>query len=378
MRLLYLVSHPIQYQAPLLRQIAAEADISLRVLFERMDSTGTYYDTGFGTEVTWDVPLTDGYENHQVDSLPAIEKHLLDADVVWLHGWDSMLKRRTLEMARRRGLPVLMRGENTLAAMPDGGALRGVLKRAYLRWIFYRCSGFLCIGSDNAEYYRRHGVSEERLFDMPYAIDNQAFGEAAVAADRDALRRDLDLEPERPVVLFAGKLQDRKNPKLLFEAMQRMDRAAGRNPYLLFVGDGEARSSLEKQAAGTDWVRVLGFQNQSQMPGFYSLADLFVLPSQREPWGLAVNEAMACGCAVIATDECGCAADLVTPDTGRVIRANNGPMLVAALANLLGDPARCRDAGAAAQKHIQTWSFREDIDGLKKALRSVVSGPRPT
>ncbi|MEK9723263.1 MAG: glycosyltransferase family 4 protein [Rhodospirillaceae bacterium] len=376
-RLLYLVSHPIQYQAPLLRRIAADPDIHLTVLFERMDTAGAYYDPGFGAEVTWDSDLTAGYAFAAARSLDDVERHLLDADAFWVHGWDSGLKRRALEMARRRGVPALMRGENTIAAMPDGGGLHGILKRAYLRWIFYRCTAFLCIGSDNRDYYRRHGIADDRLFAMPYAVDNEAFTELAAAADPTAVRRDLELQPGRPVVLFAGKFQARKSPVLLLEAMQRLDRAAAHEPYLLYVGSGEDEGRLRAAAGDADWVRFLGFRNQAELPALYALADLFVLPSEREPWGLAVNEAMACGTAVVATDECGCAADLIDDACGRVVPAGVGPPLVEALTDLLGDAERLAHMGRAAQTRIAVWSYAEDVEGLKAALSYVASLRRP-
>jgi len=376
LRLLYLVSQPIQYQAPLLRRIAADPEINLLVLFEKMDTAGTYFDPGFQAEVTWDSALTAGYASQHVGSVADVEKHLLDADALWVHGWDSLLRRRALELARRRGVPVLMRGENTMSAMPDGSMFRGLLKRAYLRWIFYRCSGFLCIGSDNRDYYQRHGVADNRLFSMPYAIDNDAFADAAAQADHGALRRELNLEPGRPVVLFAGKFQRRKNPALLLQAMQRMDRERARRPYLIFAGDGEDRSWLNQLAGTADWVRLLGFRNQSELPALYGLADLFVMPSGREPWGLGVNEAMACGTAVIATDECGCAGDLIDNTCGRTVPANDGPALVSALEDVLRDADGVATMGTAARRRMQTWSFAEDLSGLKTALKAVVSTPR--
>lgn len=374
MRLLYLVSHPIQYQAPLLRLIAAEPDIQLRVLFERIDQSGSFHDPGFDVEITWDGDLLSGYEHHHVTSERAMERHLLDADVLWVHGWDSSLKRRALDLARRCAVPVLMRGENTMAAMPDGWGPRGILKRLYLSRIFLRCAGYLCVGSDNREYYRIHGVADAQLHHMPYAVDNEAFARS----DEDLqnrLRLELGLEPDRLVVLFAGKLLRRKNPVLLLEAMQRINHEAAGCPYLLFVGDGEEAGRLRKLAHGLDWVKFLGFQNQGALPSIYALSDVFVLPSQREPWGLAVNEAMAAGTAVISTDECGCSADLVDDSVGRVIPAYDGPALVAALEDILSDRSACRELGEAAKRRIASWSFAEDVAGLRSALQAVGGAP---
>lgn len=377
MRLVYLVSHPIQYQAPLLRIISEDPEIELLVLFESMESAGAYLDKGFGTEVEWDVPLTDGYSHRLVGSLADVIDSLSGADVLWVHGWSSLLKLRTLEIARRRNLPVLMRGENTIAAMPDGAGIRGVLKRMFLRWIFFRCAGFLCIGADNRDYYRAHGVEDGRLFFMPYAVDNDRFDAAAkrAAAERSRLREQLDLQPGRPVVLFAGKLQPRKNPAVLIDAMRAMDRNATRDPYLLVVGDGEQRHPLEQGAADDPWIRFLGFRNQSELPALYDLADVFVLASEREPWGLAVNEAMACGCAVVVSDECGCAADLVSESNGRVVPAGDRAALTNALSDILREPDRAAAMGAESRRRMESWGFRDDLAGLKTAIKAVVSSP---
>jgi glycosyltransferase involved in cell wall biosynthesis len=376
-RLLYLVSHPIQYQAPLLRRIAAEAGIELLVLFENLETAGAYFDEGFGAEVTWDVPVTEGYQFQYVGSLREIEERISEADVMWIHGWDSRLKLRALEVARRRGVPVLMRGENTLTAMPDGRGLRGLLKRTYLRWIFYRCAAFLCIGTDNRNYYRAHGIDDARLFSMPYAVDNEFFTQQANRAmeTREDFRRELGLSPSRPVILFAGKFQRRKNAAVLAAAFQSLDRGATRDPYLLFVGDGEQRKLLEAVAATDGAVRVVGFRNQRELPAFYDLADVFVLPSSNEPWGLAVNEAMASGCAIIATNECGCAADLIDGRCGRVVSADDPQVLASALSEILCDESMARDMGAKARERVSEFGFDEDLAGLSEAMKAVVSVP---
>src|SRR5207302_1446135 len=128
------------------------------------------------------------------------------------------------------------------------------------------------------------GAPPERLFDVPYAVDNAHFRDGAAKANlhREQYRAELGLEPGRPVLLFAAKLIDRKRPNLLLEAFRRIHAdPATRRPYLLFAGDGPLRASLEAQAKQTapDAVRFLGFQKQSDLPRCYDLCDAFVLPS---------------------------------------------------------------------------------------------------
>ena len=125
-KLTYLVSHPIQYQAPLLRKIAAQPDIALRVVFERIDPDHTYYDDGFQRDVRWDVPLTEGYDFIRLSDTD-LKTEIADADIVWLHGWQTRAMRQALRHAQAAGTPLLMRGEYCDLAIPDGPGQKGWL-----------------------------------------------------------------------------------------------------------------------------------------------------------------------------------------------------------------------------------------------------------
>ncbi len=369
-RLLYLVSHPIQYQAPLLRRIAAAGDIDLTVSFASDSMTGSHWDPGFRGELEWNVPLTEGY-NWRIDRAAAhLARAMANSDVVWLHGWNGRRMWRALAAARRLGVPVLMRSENTLDAEPDGAGPRGLAKRAYLRWIFARSAAFLCVGAANRAYYLAHGVDPDRLFSMPYVVDNEFFRTRAAASSREALRARIGLDPGRPVILFAGKLQRRKNPLVLLEAFRRLDRARLNRPGLIFVGDGEQRAEIERAATTDGDVHFLGFRDQTELPALYDLADVFVLASHREPWGLTINEAMNAGTAVIASDQCGAAQDLIDETNGVAVAPGDADALAAALTRVLSDSDRCRAMGRAAAARIADWSFSADLDGLRAALAS--------
>lgn len=374
----YLVSHPIQYQAPLLRRIAETPNIDLTVLFETLATAERHHDKGFRREFEWDTPLIEGYSHHAVSNPAELQGWLAKSDVLWVHGWDSALRRKALTMAVASGLPTLMRGENTLAAMPDGAGLRGMAKRHYLKRIFRHCVGFLCIGTDNRRYYETHGIGEERLFSMPYAVDNDFFQAQArdASSRRNKFRSELRLKPDRPIILFAGKLQERKHPLTLLKAWRQLDHEKTGRPYLLYVGDGEERAALEAMSQDDDSIRILGFRNQSELPAFYDLANVFILASEREPWGLSVNEAMACGTAVIVSNQCGCAVDLVDKSVGAIIPAGDASTLAKTIAFILSEPELSKSMGKAARKRITNWSFDQDIEGLEGALKAVCPTPR--
>lgn len=395
-RLAYLVTHPIQYQAPLLRQVAADPDIDLTVFFGSDFSVRSYVDPGFGRAVQWDVPLLDGYRSEFLAPRGrplakgedpsflrpfnrGLFRRLGRFDALWVHGYHRAFHWMAMAEARRRGLTVLLRDEATDISAGRSPAKQAA-KRLFFKGFDRLVDGYLCIGSLNRAFYQGFGVAERKLFSVPYAVDNAHFQSriAAAAPEREALRARLGLEPGRPVVLFSGKLIPRKRPFDLLDAHDRLvGDPAARRPYLLFAGDGELRPELEARIAGRDGadggdVRLLGFQNQGELAALYDLADVFVLPSEREAWGLVVNEAMNAGRAIIVNDRIGAGADLVRGgENGFVYPVGDVAALTVSLLTILRDPARLEAMGRRSREIIDRWSFREDIDGLKQALNEV-------
>lgn len=387
LRLAYFVSHPIQYQAPLLRLIAADPDIDLKVFFYSDFSLKAYEDRGFGQLIEWDVPLIEGYNYHFLDCWGSkqwqswllqpiakdISKQLQQGkfDAVWVHGWFWLCSIQAVLAANQLGIPVLLRGESNSLSEPTH-ALKKMVKRIFLDWLFEKIAGLLCIGTFNRQFYRSYEIEERRLFCVPYAVDNDYFQKQAMLAhaNREELRRSLNLDPGRPIILYAAKLIDVKRPQDLLAAYRLLssDGVQEPAPYLLFVGDGVLRPTLEAQAKETNWQSIdfLGFRNQSGMPAIYDLCDVFVLPSGFEPWGLAINEVMNAGKAVVVSDRVGCAPDLVKDgQNGRIFPVGDVKALAEAMRWAI---AHRESAGERSLELIQQWSFQEDIHGLKQAI----------
>jgi glycosyltransferase involved in cell wall biosynthesis len=388
-RVAYLVTHPIQYQAPLLRRIAAEKDIYIKVFFASDISVHNFIDPGFKGSIRWDVPLLDGYEYEFLPSVGPKDRisfwwplnrglaERLKAgrfDALWVHGYARWQHWAAMLTAKRLGIRVLLRDEATALS-----TTRGPLKRAVKRWFFPGLGkivdGFLAIGTMNRHYYREHEVASDRIFMTPYAVDNAFFQARAAesASKREQLRAALGLEPGRPVILYAGKMTSRKRPDDLLDAYIRLSQDGRLEPcaYLLYVGDGELRRGIEARACETGWrtIKCLGFKNQTEMPAFYDLCDLLVIPSLIEPWGLVVNEAMNAGKAVITSDNVGCAPDLVRHgENGLVYKTGDSADLSEALRDTLADAQRCREMGQRSLNIINRWSFEEDVQGLRAAL----------
>jgi glycosyltransferase involved in cell wall biosynthesis len=391
-RLAYLVSHPIQYQAPLLRRIAQEPDIELTVFFGSDFSLRAYQDEGFGVDVKWDVPLLDGYRHRflpvirddgtQTVTTPlnygiysALRGSATEPgfDLLWVHGYAMVNALHGILAAKALGIPVLVRADMWLRDRPRSGP-KLLLKKLFFQFLKNVVDGILPVGTLNADYWRHYLGDEVPLFLMPYAVDNHYFQQRSLeaVASRNDLRQELGLQPGRPVILFASKLQERKHCSDLLDAYAMLLKdGAAPLPYLVIVGDGEERAALEQKARTSSLtdIRFCGFRNQSELPRFFDIASVFVLPARHEPWGLIVNEVMNAARAVIITDDIGCQPDLVTNGIeGYVYPVRNVEALADALRRVLATPETAETMGKNALKKINTWSFEEDVVALRKAI----------
>lgn len=389
-RVAYFVSHPIQYQAPLLRHISRHPDIDLTVYFSSDCSVREYLDGGFGVKVKWDVPLLEGYkyeflprirdtDNPTVFAKPlnwGVFKRLRKGrfDAVWLFGYNRLLCYQVMFAAKLLGIPVILQGESNLDSRKRPFNVR-LAKRMLAPILKSLISCVVPIGTLNERYWKSYFGEDFPAFRMPYSIDNEFFRQRALESEpsREQLRAQLGLEPGRPVILYASKLQTRKRCIDLVEAFLQLSPSPGADPdaYLLIVGDGPERPALEQRVreAGVSSIRFLGFKNQTELPAIYDLCDAFVLPSIHETWGLIVNELMSVGRPIVVTDRVGCQTDLVHDGVnGFVYPVGNVAALSRCLRRLFDDPALRASMGEQSRRIIRKHSYDEDLRGLRQAL----------
>ncbi len=395
LRLAYFESHPIQYRAPLLRRIAEEPDIDLTTFYSSDFSVRGYDDPGFGTRVEWDIPLLEGYRYEFLPKIGdngtigiarplnwGIYRRLRrgNFDAVWVMGYNRLACIQAIAAARLLGIRVILRAESHLSDRPRSSATEA-LKKMLAPMLRSAVSCVTPIGQANREYWIEYLGSDFPMAPMPYAVDNEFFRRRAVEAAprREELRRELGLEPGRAIVLYASKLQTRKRCIDLVEAWIRLAPAPGVDPpaYLLVAGDGEERAALEERVreSGLSSIRFLGFRNQTELPRYFDLCDVFVLPSIHEPWGLIVNEVMNAGRPVVVSDHVGCRRELVHHGlNGFVYPAGDAAALSDCLRRLIGDPALRASMGENSLRIIAGQSFEEDVAGLRSALAITVPG----
>lgn len=287
-RLAIVLSHPVQYYSPWFRWLRAHTALEFRVFYLWEFGVTTRRDPQFGTAFRWDVDLLEGYESEFVPNVardpgthhfrgldnPALTARLAAwrPDAVLLFGYNWLSHQRALWWARRRGVPLLFRGDSHLL----GRAQFPWFRRQLLRFLYRRFAAITCVGAANRDYFRGLGVPETRLFFAPHSVNADHFNPAdpASQAAAAALRAGLGLAGKR-VVLFAGKFSPAKQPVGLLAAFVAVATPAD---ALVFVGDGAEKERLTALAAAhpAACVRFLPFANQSEMPARYLLADIFV------------------------------------------------------------------------------------------------------
>lgn len=382
MRIGFLISHPIQYLAPLFRELAKQCDLT--VFYAHRQTAEQQASAGFDVAFEWDVDLLSGYHSkflRNVARAPSTDRFFgcdtpdiageiaggsFDGFVV--PGWALRTYWQAVQACRRAGVPVLARGDSQLVG-PRTGAVR-LAKAMAFRGVLRRFDGFLYVGQRNRDYLLHYGAPSQRLFFSPHCVDNDAFKIASEAAGHNPLGRK---QGQARRVLFVGKLIERKRPFDLLRAAARL--AADGNPVdVAFAGSGDQQDALAAAAAASG-VRAQfhGFVNQSELPGIYAAADVIVLPSDgRETWGLVVNEAMACGVPAVVSDAVGCGPDLVEPGvTGAVFPLGDEAALADGIAKVLSfDRGRTRQALAQRMETYSPARAAQGIAGAASALKS--------
>jgi glycosyltransferase involved in cell wall biosynthesis len=254
-------------------------------------------------------------------------------------------------------------------AARDGKGWRVIVKRVLWPRLFPLADVVIVPSSRGAALMRSVGIPDERLVVTPYVVDNDWWTKEADGVDRGAVRRAWGIAQDSPVVLFCAKLQPWKRPLDVLHAFAQTNVPQS---HLVYAGEGPMRRELESQAVSlglAERVRFLGFVNQSQLPAVYRASDLLVLPSEYEPFGVVVNEAMLCGCAATVSDRVGAGYDLISHgQSGLIFPCGAVHVLAGILGELLRDPGRVRRMGEAARKHMEKWSPAQNIQGLVQAV----------
>jgi glycosyltransferase involved in cell wall biosynthesis len=385
--LIFLNSHPIQYFAPLYKEIATSTAIDLTVWYCSDRSIRGEIDHGFGEKVKWDIPMLEGYKSVFIKNysrrkdrngffslmnfgvVKMLYKH--PESVIIVHGWSYVTHILTIIFGKIFGHKVCLRAETPYNQELRKNRMLTFVKRIMLRFLFLFIHRFLYIGKQNKMFYQSLSVQESELLFVPYSVDNKRFRTLYHTTDKERCHFILHLPAEKKIILYSGKYIAKKRPLDLLKAFQLLN---NRDTILVFVGEGELRAEMEKYIQDNnlqDNVILTGFINQKQIPMYYRAADIFVMCSgQGETWGLSVNEAMNFGLPVLVSDTCGCAYDLVdSGKNGAIFETGNVSTLSTLLGEYLGkSEIEKQEIEKTAFEIIDRYSYSQIIAQLQRLV----------
>jgi len=386
LRVLFVGTHPVQYESPLLRLLAQDSRLEILVAYCSLQGAEPQVDQDFGVEVKWDVPLLEGYPWIVVANrswspglgsffglfnpgIWGLIRHGRFDAVVLFTGYIYSTFWMGVVAAKISGAGVVFGTDATSLQPRDAKRWKLPIKKILLPKIFRIADVVTAYSEAGRRFILSLGIPDSRIVLTPFVVDNNWWSERASQVDRGAARRAWGIPEDAPVVLFCAKLQPWKRPDDVLKAfaMANVEEA-----YLVFAGDGPMRTSLEATAKSlgiAERTRFLGFVNQTGLPPVYRSADLFVLPSEYDPCPVVVCEAMLCGCPVVLSDEIRGRFDLVkNGETGFIYPCGDIDMLAGILKSTLKDRVKLAELSRAAMKRMETWSPRENIEATVLAV----------
>jgi glycosyltransferase involved in cell wall biosynthesis len=376
MRLALITEIIAPYRIPVFNELASHPEIDLKVVFLAETDPSLRQWQVYKDEIRFDYEVLPswrrriGQHNVLLNSGVGPCLRAFGPDAVICGGYNYLAAWNIALWTQHNSVPLLLWCESTARDTRRNYRSVELLKAKFLK----QCDGFVVPGTSSSEYLRQLGIHEQAIFTAPNAVDN-AFFTAAAERSRvgPGLRRKLDL-PER-YFLYSGRLVTEKGIFDLLSAYAKLKDQLREEVGLVFAGDGPQKSQL-MEAAGNlrlGMVKFPGFQQREGLAQLYALADALILPTHSDPWGLVVNEAMACGLPIIATQVAGCAADLVVEGVnGFVVPAHDQNELAAAMTTLATDRELVRHMGHQSSMMIRKFSPQDCAGGIAQAVLSTL------
>ena len=319
LRVLVVFSHPVQYHSPVFAAVSRDGRVDLTVAYCSLVGVKAAFDPDFAQAVAWDVPLLEGYRWQVVPNVsprPGIHSFLglINpglASLIWsgrydliqVMGWSSLSFWIAMIVARMRGLPVMLGSDAVDLKIAAVGRFKAAMKRRVIPAIVRFAGGLTVASTTGLDFHRSLGIPSDRLFLLPNVVDTDLFARSAQALTQHDARSRLGLPTDRRIALFVAKLVPWKRPQDLVQAL-----VGAPDWVAAFAGDGPQRPRLKQLAEElgvSDRCHFLGFVNQGELPAVYRAADIVVLPSEQEPFGVVVCEGFACGVPALVSDAVG-------------------------------------------------------------------------
>lgn len=389
-RLAVLLSHPIQYYVPLMRKLAANNKIELTVFFMTDTGLKEKYIKGYGETLKWDIELLTGYRYFFLKNIsfnknstsffskinPEIILNLSHEkfDAILIYGYNSLTEWLALLTAKFKNIPVIFSGDVLLSSEKSNNLsllqyLKNFLKNFWLKKI----DAILVLKKAAQDFYEYYGVPSQKMFWTPFAVDNEywiRYSKELKTKKRD-LRIELGIDPDLSVILYVAHMREFKRPFDLIKAFERIATTSN----MVMVGAGplyeEVREYCDKKCLKR--IKLVGAKNQTELPRYYAMADVFVMTSgPGETFGLVVNEAMCFSLPLLLSNGVPSSLDFVDEgQNGYVYKIGDINDLANKLDSMLKYPIHMAKMGQKSLEIVSGYTYEKDIEGILSALHFI-------
>jgi glycosyltransferase involved in cell wall biosynthesis len=384
LKLAIIITHPIRYFIPLVQLLNKKRRIELKLFF-------TYgpdllrkqkYNPAYREKAEPALPLFEGYDYEFIENIAKnkstyhfkgiINPSLISKIVQWqpdallVCGWKFHSHLQAMRHFKGK-VPVYFRGDSTLLDEGSFSPLKKIIRKIALTWVFRYIDKALYTGTNNKHYYEKFGLKKDQLIYIPHAVDNSRFTRTLqLKHEALELRRKMNIRDDDIVFLYAGSFTSAKG---VFHLLNSFIKAKRENIHLLFTGAGTEEARLKALAGGRPDIHFLPYQTQTMMPLIYSTSEVLIHPSGSDTWGLVINEAMANGLAIIASDKCGGATDLVEEGkNGYIFPAGDINALTSLIIKLADDQNKTAEMGRYSKEKIRSFSYEIASTAIENLL----------
>lgn len=370
----YILTHPIQYQSPLIKYISK--NFKIKVLYRSNISVSKFHDEGFSKKVKISNELVKGYNyeflkhfgTNKITKLKPytyeFKKKIFDKEtkIIWLHGYKNWYNFILIILSFFFKKKVFVRDEFNL--IKKRNSINLLKNKIYFKIIDKFIDAYLSIGKVNKRALISFGINKKKIFNVPYVVDNQYFFSK------------VKKEKNKIVILFSGKLIHRKGCDILLKAFEECNKISKfkKNVILNIIGDGKMVTYYKTFVKKKNLRNVFfkGFQSQQNIRGYYAKSKVLIVPSREENWGLVINEAMSAGNAIISSDVVGASLDLVKNNfNGFTFRSEDHIDLKNKILKLIKNKNNLNKFCKNSKKIMKNWSFNQCLEGLDKAISHV-------
>lgn len=371
--LAFVVARPTQIETPFFRYINTQNPDYLNVYFYE-NVNETFIDTEIGENIsrTWGIDLINGYrwqlvKNKYFNNARSV---LQNNKYIIVNGYTHSLLIYILLLGKLRGKKVGLRLDSVL--WNQSGFIKNIYKHILLRILDKMVDVFWVTGTKSAEYVIKYGISPDKIKTCSYIIDNDWFSSTFFwsLSDRTELKKNLNIPSDYYVITCVTKLNERESPIDLINAFHKLNLD---KTILLVVGDGNERDRFEffvKEELKNTFIRFVGYVKYTSLPLYYYISNLYVHTSVNEPWGVSVQEAMACGLPVIASEFVGSAYDLIKPgENGYIYKSGD-------IEDLCDKIKAAKDfspatTGQTNKSLLEKWSYKSTWQEVEIHLNTV-------